>query len=123
MYSFNNRSAGIFLDGFQDRDGLPVGDTFAFMTRANLYGAAAVNWSKDQLKSFIGKFSSDELSAMYAYSDHLHSQLEEGSQSQIGWITAGDVESFLTKAISYRDIDQDPPKPKPGTEQYGMSMD
>jgi hypothetical protein len=65
-FPFNDRSRGIFADGYTDRDGLPVGDTFAYRLRAAIYGAAGRDWPKARLADWIRTLSSAEMDAMIA---------------------------------------------------------
>lgn len=60
-FVFNDRTRGIFADGYEDRDGLPVGDTFAYRLRAQLHGAAARNWTKEQNAALVASYSSAEM--------------------------------------------------------------
>jgi hypothetical protein len=62
--SVNERANGIFADGYVDRNGLPVGDTFAYMLRAAVHGPAARDWSKERLTQWIGSFSTNEMLMM-----------------------------------------------------------
>lgn len=63
-FEFNDRRRGIFADGYTDRDGLPVGDTFAYRFKAMLYGRDARDWSKEQLSKLVSGYSSSEMDAI-----------------------------------------------------------
>lgn len=76
MFYFNDRSQGIFADGYTDRDGLPVGDTFAYLLRAKLVGTAGRNWTKDRIQAFVSKFSSPEMNAMACPHNAAHLRVE-----------------------------------------------
>lgn len=76
MHHFNDRTQGVFAEGYKDRNGLPVGDTFAYMLRAKVFGAAARNWSKEQLARFVARFSSDEMAAIMVPLEAAHLRVE-----------------------------------------------
>lgn len=69
LFYFNERSKGIFADGYVDKIGLPVGDTFAYMLRAKLYGVLARDWSVARIAELIATFTSRELADMYTATD------------------------------------------------------
>lgn len=75
-YYFNNRSSGIFADGYRDRDGAPVGDTFVSRLRAKIVGAAGRNWSKAENAAFAASYSSAEMDAIMCDPDHPHVRVE-----------------------------------------------
>lgn len=75
-YHFNNRAAGIFADGFRDRDGAPVGDTFVARLRAKMVGTAGRNWSKAQNAELAASMSSAEMNAIMSDVDHPHVRVE-----------------------------------------------
>ena len=60
-FPFNDRSQGIFLDGYVDRDGLPVGDTAAYLMRARMYGRPARDWTKEMIAELVSRHSSAEI--------------------------------------------------------------
>ncbi|WP_176331406.1 hypothetical protein [Burkholderia vietnamiensis] len=60
----NDTALGIFADGYRDRDGLPVRDTFAYSLRAEIHGAAARDWPKERLARWVGSFSTAEMVMM-----------------------------------------------------------
>lgn len=60
----NERAHGIFADGYVDRDGLDVGDVFAYMFRARLTGRAGRDWSKERIAALIAGFSSEAMNAI-----------------------------------------------------------
>ncbi|ARL04371.1 hypothetical protein [Burkholderia pseudomallei] len=60
----NDTALGIFADHYRDRDGLPVRDTFAYLLRAEIHGAAARDWPKERLARWIGSFSTAEMVMM-----------------------------------------------------------
>jgi hypothetical protein len=64
QHSFNDRSNGIFADHYQDKNGVPVGDTFAYLLRARLYGVAGRDWPKEKLADFLRHYTSDQLAAI-----------------------------------------------------------
>jgi hypothetical protein len=61
---FNQRDNGIFMDDYVDRDGLPVGDVFAYLFRASLFGTYGKDWTKERLASLIRCYSSDQLAEL-----------------------------------------------------------
>lgn len=63
-FHFNDRSQGIFAEGYKDSAGQPVGDTFAYMFRAKLLGAAARSWTVPQLAALVAQYSSAELAGV-----------------------------------------------------------
>ena len=75
-YPFNNRANGIFADGFRDRDGAPVRDTFVAQLRAKMVGADGRNWSKAQHAALAASLSSAEMNAIMSDVDHPHVQVE-----------------------------------------------
>lgn len=75
-FHFNIRANGIFADGFVDRDGAPVGDTFVYQLRAKMVGAAGRNWSKSQNAELAASLSSAEMDAIMSPADHPHVQVE-----------------------------------------------
>lgn len=75
-YHFNNRAAGIFADGFRDRDGAPVGDTFVARLRAKMVGTAGRNWSKSQNAELAASMSSAGMNAIMSDVDHPHVRVE-----------------------------------------------
>lgn len=75
-FHFNIRANGIFADGFVDRDGVPVGDTFVYQLRAKMVGAAGRNWSKSQNAELAASLSSAEMDAIMSPVDHPHVQVE-----------------------------------------------
>jgi len=75
-FHFNIRANGIFADGFVDRDGAPLRDTFVHQLRAKLVGAAGRNWSKSQNTELAASFSSAEMDAIMSPADHPHVQVE-----------------------------------------------
>ncbi|MBY0240066.1 MAG: hypothetical protein K2X55_12195 [Burkholderiaceae bacterium] len=89
-YHFNNRANGIFAEGFRDRDGTPVGDTFVWRLRAKMVGAAGRNWSSSQNAELAASLSSAEMNAIMSDVDHPHVCVEYdmnfygGNYSSIG---------------------------------------
>lgn len=89
-YHFNNRAAGIFAEGFRDRDGAPVRDTFVSQLRARMVGAAGRNWSKSQNAELAASLTSAEMNAIMSDVDHPHVCVEYdmnfygGSYSSVG---------------------------------------
>jgi hypothetical protein len=75
-YHFNNRARGIFAEGFRDRDGAPVGDTFVAQLRAKMVGASGRNWSKAQNAELAASLSSAEMNAIMSDPDHPHVKVE-----------------------------------------------
>lgn len=75
-YHFNTRAAGIFADGFLDRDGAPVGDTFVARLRARMVGTAGRNWSKSQNAELAASMSTAEMNAIMSDVDHPHVRVE-----------------------------------------------
>jgi hypothetical protein len=75
-FYFNIRANGIFADGFVDRDGMPVRDTFVYQIRAKMVGAAGRNWSKSQHAELAASLSSAEMDAIMSPADHPHVQVE-----------------------------------------------
>lgn len=75
-FHFNIRANGIFADGFADRDGVPVGDTFVYQLRAKMVGTAGRNWSKSQNAELAASLSSAEMDAIMSPADHPHVQVE-----------------------------------------------
>ncbi len=65
---FNNRSCGIFCDGYQDRHNVPVSDTAAAMFRARTCPdpEAARDWPLEWKLAYVRKFSSDEIARVLA---------------------------------------------------------
>lgn len=63
-YHFNDRSMGIFADGYKDRNGVPVGDTFASSFRAKIVGFPGINWTNKQKALLIAMYSSQEMAAI-----------------------------------------------------------
>lgn len=61
QFDFNDRSNGIFIDGYKDRDGLPVADTFAYRLKAYLHGDDAAKWTKEQTAALVAKYSSIQM--------------------------------------------------------------
>lgn len=91
MFSFNNRAEGIFADGFKDRDGLPVRDTFGYQLRAKLVGRAGRAYSREQNAALVAKYSSAEMNAMMStdlnaphYRVEYHRNFFGGSSSKVG---------------------------------------
>lgn len=76
MYHFNDRAAGIFADGYQDRAGVPVGDTFVYMLRAKLIGAAGQDYTIEQNREFAKRFYSAEMDAMMVDPSAPHVRVE-----------------------------------------------
>lgn len=75
-FHFNSRADGIFADGFRDRDGLPVRDTFVYQLRARMIGANGRNWSRSQSANLAGSLSSAEMNAIMSEADHPHVRVE-----------------------------------------------
>lgn len=75
-FHFNIRANGIFADGFVDRDGAPLRDTFVHQLRAKLIGAASRNWPKSQTAELAATFSSAEMNAIMVPADHPHVKVE-----------------------------------------------
>lgn len=75
-YDFNLRASGIFADGFVDRDGKPVRDTFVYQLRAKIIGVGGLNWSKAQNAALAKSLSSTEMDAIMSPMDHPHVQVE-----------------------------------------------
>jgi hypothetical protein len=75
-FDFNIRANGIFADGFLDRDGVPVRDTFVYQLRARMVGTAGRNWSKSQNTELAASLSSAEMDAIMSPADHPHVQVE-----------------------------------------------
>lgn len=71
-YHFNIRADGIFAEGFRDRDGAPIRDTFVAQLRAKMIGAAGLNWSKSQNAELAASLSSAEMNAIMSDVDHPH---------------------------------------------------
>lgn len=74
-FYFNIRANGIFADGFVDRDGVQVGDTFVYQLRAKMVGAAGRNWSKSQNAELAASLSNAEMDAIMSPVDHPHVQV------------------------------------------------
>jgi hypothetical protein len=116
MHHFNNRANGIFADGFTDRDGRPVADTFVYQLRAKLIGTLGRNWTKDMNAKLSSRFSSDELAAIMSPDDAPHIRVEYdknfygGNYNQVGAfafvpeqlvdVLAGDVEAAFEMMFS-----------------------
>lgn len=66
---FNDTSAGIFCYGYKDRNGIPVRDTFGAMLRVKMHGLGSVDWTQDQMKDFIAKYSSAEMAEIMLEED------------------------------------------------------
>lgn len=75
-FYFNIRSRGIFADGYRDRDGEPVGDTFVYRLRAKILGTAGRNWSKAENAALAASYSSAEMDAIMSDPDHPHVRVE-----------------------------------------------
>lgn len=75
-FYFNNRSNGIFADGYRDRDGAPVGDTFVSRLRAKIVGTAGRNWSKAENAALAANYSSAEMDAIMSEPDYPHVRVE-----------------------------------------------
>lgn len=91
MYAFNNRAAGIFADGFKDRDGLAVGDTFGYRLRAKLVGRAGRAYSLEQTAALVARYSSAEMDAMMSddpRAPHIRVEYDRnffgGARTQVG---------------------------------------
>ncbi len=63
-FPFNDRAQGIFADGYKDRFGNPVADTFAYRLRASIYGAEGKNWTTERLGEFVEGYSSEEMAML-----------------------------------------------------------
>lgn len=63
-YALNNRSNGIFADGYVDCEGLPVGDTFAYRLHAITFGESARDCPKERLAVFIARYTSAQLAEL-----------------------------------------------------------
>jgi hypothetical protein len=75
-YPFNDRANGIFAEGFHDRDGAPVRDTFVSQLRAKIVGAAGRNWSRSANAALAANFSSAEMHAIMAAVDQAHVRVD-----------------------------------------------
>lgn len=75
-FHFNIRAHGIFADGFRDRDGAPVRDTFVAQLRAKMVGSAGRNWSKSENAALAASLSSAEMNAILSEADHPHVRVE-----------------------------------------------
>lgn len=75
-FHFNNRAAGIFMDGYVDSEGAPVGDTFVWRMRAKLVGVSGRDWSTSQNAAFAASFTSAEMNAIMSAPDDPHVQVE-----------------------------------------------
>jgi hypothetical protein len=75
-FHFNIRANGIFADGYLDRDGAPVRDTFVYKLRTRMVGAAGLCWSKSQNAALAASLSSAEMDAIMSDADHPHVQVE-----------------------------------------------
>lgn len=75
MFNFNDRSMGIFSDGFKDRDGTVVGDTTGYRLRARLTGCAGANWDKERTAQLVAQFSSPQIDAILDF-DGPHVRIE-----------------------------------------------
>ena len=89
-YHFNMREHGIFCDGYKDRDGLDVGDTFAYNLKAWLFGRPGRDMGKDDLGLLIKQFTSDEL-------NHLSKSLQDKSKDELMQSGGEAVKNLLSR--------------------------
>lgn len=75
-FYFNIRSRGIFADGYRDRDGAPVGDTFIYRLRAKIVGTAGRNWSTTENAALAASYTSAEMDAIMSDPDHPHVRIK-----------------------------------------------
>lgn len=102
MYNFNDRAKGIFIDGYHDKNGLPVGDVFAYRLRAALYGRQSKDWPTVRIGEIVQALTSGEMNILFEY---FIARDNEGSISQeereIGLLKAGAVADLLLDADLY----------------------
>lgn len=98
-FPFNNRAAGIFADGYVDRDGAPVGDTFVWRLRAKLVGMPGRDWSRDQHAAFVAKFSSAEMSAMMCEPEDPHLQVVFCRNYRGGYYTGAGEHVYVPETL------------------------
>ena len=98
-YHFNIRANGIFADGYLDRDGAPVRDTFVYQLRTRMVGAAGLRWSKAQNAALAASLSSAEMDAIMSDADHPHVQVEFDTSFYGGDYTGVGEHAYIPEAL------------------------
>lgn len=99
LFEFNIRANGIFADGFVDRDGAPVRDTFVSQLRAKMIGPAGLAWSKSQNAAFAASLSSAEMNAIMSPVNHLHMRVEFDTSFYGGDYTGQGEYAYVPEAL------------------------